>query len=110
MAISHVVYVGIKGSVVALDRATGTIVWQTGLTGSDFVNVAVGGEEVFASTKGELFCLDAATGQTRWRNRLKGMGMGLVTIAVPGGTSDQVSASRRRREQEQAAAAAAASA
>jgi hypothetical protein len=35
------VYIGIKGSVVALNRATGDEVWATHLKGSDFVNVVV---------------------------------------------------------------------
>ena len=110
MASQHVLFVGIKGSVLALDRATGTIIWKTPLAGADFVNVAIGGDDIFAATKGELFCLDSSTGEVRWHNRLKGLGLGLVTIAVPGGTPDQVSAIRRKRQRDEAAAAAAASA
>ena len=40
------------------------------------------GAAIYASTHGEVFCLDAATGQTRWRNPLRGLGWGLVSLAV----------------------------
>jgi outer membrane protein assembly factor BamB len=108
MAYPSTVFVGIKGGVVAVDRSTGTILWNTGLSGSDFVNVSMTETEVFATTRGELFCLDATTGQIRWHNPLKGLGRGIATIAVHGGTADSVAAGRRKRQQDEAAAAAAA--
>jgi len=37
----ELVYIGIKGNVVALDRGTGREVWQTKLKGANFVNVTV---------------------------------------------------------------------
>ena len=39
------IFVGIGGYAVALDRATGSEVWRTKLKGSDFVNVAVDGRD-----------------------------------------------------------------
>jgi outer membrane protein assembly factor BamB len=39
MKTSELVFIGIKGSVVALDRATGQQVWATRLKGSDFVKM-----------------------------------------------------------------------
>jgi len=41
MKTSDLVFVGIKGKVVALDRATGVQVWATHLKGIDLVNVVV---------------------------------------------------------------------
>ena len=41
MKISGLAFIGIKGSVVALNRFTGQQVWTTYLKGSDFVNVVV---------------------------------------------------------------------
>ena len=38
---SKLLYVGIKGSVVALDPASGQQVWATRLKGNDFVNLIV---------------------------------------------------------------------
>jgi outer membrane protein assembly factor BamB len=110
MGISNTVFVGIHGSVVALDKSTGTELWRTNLKGSDFVNVAVADDNIFATTKGALFCLDQATGQIRWQNPLKGLGFGLSTIAIPGVQSDQTAAIQKKRRDQQAAAAGAAAA
>jgi len=98
------VFIGIKGAVLALDRATGVERWRTGIKGSDFVNVVVQDGDLYAATKGELCRLDPATGTILWQNELKGLGRGLMTIA--GGS--QVAPARERQEQDEHAAAAAA--
>ena len=109
MAASNLIFLGIKGTVVALDRATGTEVWSSALKGTDFVNVVLTGGDLLATTHGEIFCLDQATGHVRWRNPLKGLGWGLVTIAAEGLGAGQASALfKQRRDQEAAAAATAA--
>ncbi len=110
MAESNLIFLGIKGCVVALDRATGTEIWNTPLKGTDFVNVVLSEAGLYAATRGEIYSLDQATGHIRWRNPLKGLGWGLVTIAAEGGRGNQASAiMKRRRDQEAAAAAGAAS-
>ena len=103
-----IIHIGIKGTVLALDRASGAIVWESRLKGGDFVNLVLDGNDLIATTKGEVFCLDRATGQLRWNNPLRGFGWGLATIAA-GGTSVAAMA-RHRRQQEQAAASASATA
>ena len=75
------IYIGIKGRVIAVDRATGDTLWSTHLKGSGFVTVAAEDGAVFAGTSGRLFCLDPSTGYTRWTNELPGMGYGLISIA-----------------------------
>ena len=104
MAVSDIVFLGIKGSVVALDRATGTQVWATHLKGRDFVNVVLDEGEIYAAASGELFCLDQSTGQVRWHNPLKGFGWGLMTIATRGSSQIPV-VTKRKRDMEAAAAA-----
>ena len=107
MARAKLLFIGIKGSVVAVDRATGSIVWQTHLAGSDFVNVMLDANNVYATTHGEVFCLDPETGDGRWHNPLKGYGWGLSSMATQGAVPDLqaiVMAERRRREQQAAAA------
>ena len=102
MKTSDLVFIGIKGSVVALDRATGQQVWATHLKGSDFVNVVVQDGTVLASCYGEIFCLDPFTGNARWHNPLKGFGRGLATIATehnPGDENAAVLAEKRRRDE-----------
>ena len=77
----NAIFIGIKGSVVAVDRGTGDTMWSTHLKGSQFVTVSVDEGNVFAGTSGHLFCLDPSTGYVRWTNELKGFGFGLVSIA-----------------------------
>jgi len=98
----NLLYIGVKGTALALDRATGQEVWRTPLKGSDFVNVALVDGHLYATSRGELFCLDAATGKIRWNNRLAGFGWGLVSIASADG---QAVLLQEKRRQEQAAAA-----
>jgi outer membrane protein assembly factor BamB len=103
---SELVFIGIKGSVVALNRSTGEQVWATHLKGSDFVNVVVEDGRVFSTCYGEVFCLDLLTGDALWHNRLKGFGTGLATIATvdkPQGAVTTAMAERRRCDQEAAA-------
>jgi hypothetical protein len=73
---STVLLIGAKGSVLAIDRATGEEVWRTGLRGGDFVNLVLDGGAVYAATQGELFCVDPATGQIRWHNPLQAWAAG----------------------------------
>lgn len=108
MKTSELIFIGIKGSVIALHRATGEQVWvRTHLKGYDFVNVVVQNETVLASCYGEIFCLDPLTGHTLWHNPLKGFGTGLATIAMDpnlGSGNAPVLAEKRRRDEQAAAA------
>jgi outer membrane protein assembly factor BamB len=105
MAKSSLLFIGIKGTVLALDRATGQQVWATKLKGGDFVNVVSEDGDLYATNKGEIFCLDPATGQIRWSNPLKGYGWGLVSIAsADRGQSVLIRAKQMQDEQEAAAA------
>jgi outer membrane protein assembly factor BamB len=108
MKTSDLVFVGIKGSVLALNRATGQQQWATHLKGWSFVNVVLQNDVVLASCQGEVFCLDPFNGNALWHNPLKGFGTGLATIATD---SNQASASaavlsEKRRRDEAAASAA----
>jgi len=107
---SDLVFVGIKGSVVALNRTTGQQMWATHLKGSDFVNVVLRDGAILASCCGEIFCLNPLTGQGLWQNPLKGFGRGLATIATDNtlGSSPTPALAEKRHRDEQAAAAAAA--
>ena len=97
-------FIGISGSVLAIDRATGQEIWRAKLKGSDFVNVALEDGALYAATHGELFCLDPTTGQVRWHNQLKGLGFGLISMA-PSQDEQAVLMKRKRQQEAQAAAA-----
>lgn len=110
MKTSDLVFIGIKGSVIALDRATGQQVWATHLKGWNFVNVVIHDKAILASCSGEIFCLDSLTGNARWHSPLKGFGTGLATIAMeynPGTVNASVVAAKRRRDEEAGASEAA---
>src|ERR1017187_1980727 len=109
MANPNLVYVGIRGSVVALDKNSGGRVWETKLKGGTFVTVLVDGSRVLAGAQGEIFCLDAATGQILWHDGLKGYGLGLMSIATANGSSNSSAAAAefcRQQEADSSAAAA----
>jgi outer membrane protein assembly factor BamB len=99
-------YIGVSGTVLAVDRATGQEIWRTRLKATDFVNVVVEDGAVYASARGELFCLDPATGQIRWKNPLTGLGWGLVSIAAAAGSQSVLLREKKRRDEAAAAAAA----
>jgi outer membrane protein assembly factor BamB len=96
--------IGIRGTVLAVDRATGVVAWTTSLKGSDFVNVVRDGDQLFAASKGRLYRLDPATGGILWENGLAGMGWGLVSIAQS--ADGNRGAMEEKRRQDEAAAAA----
>lgn len=107
---AKIIYLGIKGSVVAVNSTTGEPVWSTSLKGAEFVNVVLDGDNLFATTRGEIFCLDPHGGGIRWHNPLKGYGLGIITIAGEGigQNPPAVAAEKRQRDQQQAATAASA--
>jgi len=79
---SPFVYVGIRGSVVALQRDNGAIAWSTALPkGRSLVPIVVQDDRLLAVSGGELSCLEAASGRLIWHNPLKGYGMGFAMLA-----------------------------
>jgi outer membrane protein assembly factor BamB len=103
MAQSGTIFIGIAGTVVALDGTTGGEVWRCELKGRDFVNVVVQDGDLYASAAGELFCLDSSTGNIRWRNPLKGLGWGLITIASSDSRQSVVMHEKQQRDENAAA-------
>ncbi len=108
------VYIGIKGTIVALDRRDGSEIWRTALRGSmarstAFVCVFRDADLLFATCGGEAYCLDPRTGTLIWKNPLKGLGLGLTSLAGEAGmSSSNLAATVAAEVQRQAAEAAAA--
>ena len=107
MANPDLVFLGIRGSVVALDKNSGARIWESKLKGSSFVTLLVDGDQVLAGAQGEIFCLDAATGKTLWHDGLRGYGFGLMSIATERGRSDAPAIAAEQVRQEQASSSAA---
>jgi hypothetical protein len=85
---------------VALDVATAAALWRTKPKCSGVVTVSVLGRRALAATGGEVFCLEVYPGRILWQNKLKGLGLGLVTL--PG--TDAVAAAAVQGAQRNAAA------
>lgn len=110
-----IVYVGLKASVIALDRRTGSQVWQTPLKGgvgrsTSFVTLHRDGDILYAAVGGELWALDPKSGTVLWHNPLKGFGYGIASILgdTEGVTSSTTSAAAADYVRQAAAAASAA--
>ena len=100
MTVEQLIFVGLNGYAVALDRDTGAIVWSNDELKSGPVSLLLDGDRLIVSTGGYLFCLDPLTGKVIWNNEMTGYGQVAPTALVSvRGQSSQVAT------QQQAAAA-----
>jgi outer membrane protein assembly factor BamB len=92
VTVEQLIFVGLNGYAIALDRDTGEVVWANKEMKSGYVSLLLDGDRLIASTNGYIFCLDPLTGAIRWNNPLKGYGMGAPTslVSVRGQISDVV--------------------
>jgi outer membrane protein assembly factor BamB len=101
----EILFVGLKGHVIAFSKSDGTQLWKTELRrgvfvgGDSFVTVLAEGERVYAHTYGQLFCLDAGTGEILWFNELAGLGYDVSMLAVVGISSPSFAALVEHRRQ-----------
>jgi outer membrane protein assembly factor BamB len=79
MTIDQLVFIGLNGYVVALNRDTGEIVWSNDQMKSGYVTILVDDDRLIVSTNGYIYCLDPLTGEIIWHNPMKGYGMGAPT-------------------------------
>jgi len=98
-----VLYVGTGKHVAAIDVTTGQELWRTKLPeGGGVVCVVFSQGCLFASTMGHAYRLAPADGKVLWHNGLKGMGLGLVTMAIEGLDTQQAAVGHMLQQQEQA--------
>jgi len=91
--IEQLIYIGLNGWVVALDRDSGEIVWKCSELKSGFTTLMLDGDRLIASTNGYIFCLDPQTGKVVWSNPLRGFGMGVASlVSVRGRSVDETAA------------------
>ena len=77
--IEQLIFVGLNGYALALDRDSGEIVWSNNEMRSGYVTLLLDGDRLIVSTNGYLYCLDPLTGRVRWHNPLTGYGRGAPT-------------------------------
>jgi outer membrane protein assembly factor BamB len=82
MTVDQLVFVGLNGYALALDRETGEIVWYNDQMKSGYVTLLLDGDRLIVSTNGYIYCLDPLTGHILWNNPLRGYGMGAPTSLV----------------------------
>jgi outer membrane protein assembly factor BamB len=79
MNIDQLIFVGLNGYAVALDRDTGEIVWSNNEMKSGYVTLLLDGDRLIVSTNGYIYCLDPLTGKIVWNNPMRGYGVGTPT-------------------------------
>ncbi|MCF7957027.1 MAG: PQQ-like beta-propeller repeat protein [Phycisphaerae bacterium] len=102
-SLNDVLYVGIKGHVVAIDKRSGQELWRTKLGGYSLVNILVDTEMVFAYAKGHVFGL-TFNGEVLWDNGMPGLGYSMALLATQG-VNDPAAAIMQDIQARQAAAA-----
>ncbi|MBL9163071.1 MAG: PQQ-binding-like beta-propeller repeat protein [Planctomycetaceae bacterium] len=92
VTVEQLIFVGLNGYALALDRDSGEIVWSNDKMKSGYVTLLLDGDRLIASTNGYIYCLEPLTGEIRWNNPLKGYGVGAPTslVSVRGQVSDVV--------------------
>jgi outer membrane protein assembly factor BamB len=109
MTIDQLIFVGLRGYVLALDRDTGEIAWSNDKLNSGYTTLLLDGDRLIASTNGYMYCLDPLTGDVLWQNPLRGYGTGVTDLAsVRGGGPRTAVARAAAADAEHAAAASAA--
>lgn len=106
MTVDQLIFVGLNGYALALDRDTGEIVWSNDKMKSGYVSLLLDGDRLIASTSGYIYCLSPLTGEIKWHNPLKGYGMGAPTALLSVlGSSTQLLTQQAADQPAQAAAA-----
>jgi len=80
-SIDQLIFVGLNGYALALDRDTGQIVWSNSEMHSGYVALLLDGDRLIVSTNGYMYCLDPLTGRIRWHNPLRGYMVGVPSLA-----------------------------
>ena len=89
MGIDQLIFVGLRGYVIALSRDTGQVVWNCSELNSGPITLLLDGDRLIASTNGYIYCLNPMTGRVLWSNPLKGYGVGIAHLVSVRGQSSQ---------------------
>lgn len=89
MRIDQLIFIGLRGYVIALHRDTGEMVWVCSELNSGPITLLLDGDRLIASTNGYIYCLDPLTGRVLWNNPLRGYGNGIAHLVSVRGQSAQ---------------------
>lgn len=108
MAIEELLFIGLNSRVAALDRGSGTIVWEWRCPkpkSNGVVTLLLDQDLLIASVNGYTYGLDPLSGRQLWFNELKGFGTGVAAMAtINTSTPHSLLAAIRRAQEQQAAA------
>ena len=101
MDIENYVFMGMNGSVCAVDRDSGRVIWhwQSPKPTRGFVSIFLDGDRLMAGLSGYLYCLDAASGRVLWENPLRGFGYGNFSFASVRGQGDVYAAVQEEEDE-----------
>jgi hypothetical protein len=82
-------FVGGERRVYALQKVSGRIEWQVELkksrwfsSGSSFVSLVEGKDQLFAFTSGRALCLSKESSRVLWESEIKKLNSSIATLAV----------------------------
>jgi outer membrane protein assembly factor BamB len=79
----EMVFVGLNGQVVALDRDSGRVRWKwQSPKGGGYMTLLPDRDRLVVSAGGYIYCLDPATGKQIWNNPLTGFGCGVASLTT----------------------------
>lgn len=109
--IEQLIFVGLNGYAVALDRDSGEIVWSNNDLKSGFTTLMLDGNRLIVSTGGHIFALDPLTGEQLWYQPMSGYGSSTsAALLSVRGTSSQTQQHQQAQQSAQQKAAASAAA
>jgi hypothetical protein len=89
-SIDDLIFVGLNGYALALDRDTGDIVWENRKMRSGYVSLLLDGDRLIVSTNGYMYCLDPRDGSILWHNPLSGFGTSPTAVISRRGQSSSL--------------------
>ncbi|MBQ71318.1 MAG: hypothetical protein CMJ67_00260 [Planctomycetaceae bacterium] len=112
-SIKNIVFIAGKGTVVAMDRYDGRVLWRwkgragsgfwASLAISPFTSIVVDGDRLLVATPKCIWCLDPMTGDEVWKNEIKDFAGGYPIIAASVSNASSVAAAATLLAAQQAA-------
>ncbi|MHC4949132.1 MAG: outer membrane protein assembly factor BamB family protein [Planctomycetota bacterium] len=105
-SVDDILFVAFSKNVAALDRYSGEILWQWKIPkGGSYVTLLLDGDRLVVGAYGYIYCLDPLFGQLVWENPMKGLGVGVTSLASTRGAADVSTQQARAAEAARQAAA-----
>jgi outer membrane protein assembly factor BamB len=98
----QMIFAGLNGRVMALNRDNGQIVWEwhSPKPRKGFIAVMLDGDRLIVGISGYLYCLEATTGRLIWQNPLTGYGIALFSFASVRGQAQQSTTAQYEADQQ----------